>query len=189
MKIFFHKTASATSFSANVAYIDGSIKFQLQQYSYSQWILQSFSLSLFMFLLWKQPLVFLETTVSELSVRERKLKVWTKSLKSVQVNQSVAKLLAFSLQLNQKWTASPVSFKNFVYFLRALFNDCFSYKLIFFLAWCKSGTRNLATLGPGTRDLSPPQNLKVGPTTLLKFKSGTPGPPSKFKMLTSLTFL
>ena len=32
---------------------------------------------------------------------------------------------------------------------------------------------------PGTRE--PPQSLKVGPGTSLKFKSGTPEPPSKFK--------
>ena len=36
-------------------------------------------------------------------------------------------------------------------------------------AWCKSGTR---TSGPGIRD--PPQSLKGGPRTPLKFKSGTP---------------
>ena len=35
---------------------------------------------------------------------------------------------------------------------------------------------------PGTRDPGPPQNLKVGPGTLLKFKSGTPGPPSNLKV-------
>ena len=44
------------------------------------------------------------------------------------------------------------------------------------LAWCKGGTR---TRGPGTPD--PPQSLKVGPETPLKFKNGTPGPLSKFK--------
>ena len=43
------------------------------------------------------------------------------------------------------------------------------------MAWCKSGTR---TPGPGTLD--PPQNLKMGPGTPLKFESVTPGPPSKF---------
>ena len=32
----FHKTVSATSSSADVVYTDGSIKFQLHQYSYSQ---------------------------------------------------------------------------------------------------------------------------------------------------------
>ena len=40
-------------------------------------------------------------------------------------------------------------------------------------AWYKKGTR---TPGPG-----PPQSLKVGPGTPLKFKSGIAGPPSKFK--------
>ena len=39
------------------------------------------------------------------------------------------------------------------------------------------GPRDLGILGSGTRD--PPQSLKVGPETPLKFKSGTPGPPSK----------
>ena len=39
-------------------------------------------------------------------------------------------------------------------------------------AWCKSGTR---TPGSGTQDT--PQNLKVGPLTPLRFKSGTLGPP------------
>ena len=39
------------------------------------------------------------------------------------------------------------------------------------------------TSGPGTWD--PPQSLKVGLETLLKFKSGIPGPPSKFKGRTS----
>ena len=33
--------------------------------------------------------------------------------------------------------------------------------------------------GPGTQE--PPQSLKVGPGTPLKFKIGTLGPPSKFK--------
>ena len=33
---------------------------------------------------------------------------------------------------------------------------------------------------PGTQD-ELPQSLKVGPGTTLKFKRGTPGPPSKFK--------
>ena len=49
-------------------------------------------------------------------------------------------------------------------------------KTQFFPAWCKSGTM---TLGPETRD--PPQSLKVGTGTHLKFKSGTPGPLSKFE--------
>ena len=42
-------------------------------------------------------------------------------------------------------------------------------------AWCKSGTRAPAS---GTQDT--PQSLKVGPLTLLRFKSGTfrPPPPS-----------
>ena len=35
---------------------------------------------------------------------------------------------------------------------------------------------------PGTRDPGTPQNLKVGPGTLLKFKSGTLGPPSNLKV-------
>ena len=43
-------------------------------------------------------------------------------------------------------------------------------------AWCKSGTR---TKGPATRD--PPQSLKVGPGTPIKFKSGTPSPKFKSK--------
>ena len=47
-------------------------------------------------------------------------------------------------------------------------------------AWCKSRSR---IPGPGTRD--PPQSLKVGPITSLKFKSGTPGLSSKFKSWTS----
>ena len=34
---------------------------------------------------------------------------------------------------------------------------------------------------PGTRDPGPPSKFKVGPGTLLKFKSRIPGPPSKFK--------
>ena len=110
MKIFFHKTASATSFSANKVYIDRSIKFQLLQYSYSKWIflifhlvIQSISLFILMFLLRKQPLVFLKITVSVLNVRDR-------------------------CNFTKKWTTSPVSFKNFVYFLRAPFNGCFSYQ-------------------------------------------------------------
>ena len=37
----------------------------------------------------------------------------------------------------------------------------------------------LGTVGPGTRQ--PNQDLKVGRKTPLKFKSGTPGLPSKFK--------
>ena len=40
----------------------------------------------------------------------------------------------------------------------------------------KSGSQE-----PGPRDPRPPQNLKVGPRNPLKFKSGTRGPPSKFK--------
>ena len=45
-------------------------------------------------------------------------------------------------------------------------------------AWCNSGTRTPGrkTSGPG-----PPQSLKVGPGTLLKFRRGTPGSHSKFK--------
>ena len=34
---------------------------------------------------------------------------------------------------------------------------------------------------PGTQD-ELPQSLKVGPGTTLKFKRGTPGPPSKLKV-------
>ena len=34
---------------------------------------------------------------------------------------------------------------------------------------------------PGAQDWNPPQSLKVGPGTPLKFKSGTPGPLLKFK--------
>ena len=45
------------------------------------------------------------------------------------------------------------------------------------LAWCKSGTR---THGPGES----PQSLKVEAGTPVKFKSGTPGPTSKFKRRT-----
>ena len=48
-------------------------------------------------------------------------------------------------------------------------------------AWFKSGTR---TQKPGTLG---PQSLKVGPGTLLKFESGTPGPSSKFKSGTLIT--
>ena len=47
--------------------------------------------------------------------------------------------------------------------------------------------RHGVKVGPGPRDLGtrdPPQSLKVGPGTLLKFKSGTLGPPSKFKSRT-----
>ena len=61
-------------------------------------------------------------------------------------------------------------------------SDCFGYDFWsnktheWVTAWCKSGT---GTLGPATRD--PPQSLKVGPGTSLKFKSGTPEPPSKFR--------
>ena len=43
----------------------------------------------------------------------------------------------------------------------------------------ESGTQDLGTLGLGTWD--PPQSLKVGHRTPLKFKRGTPGPTSKFK--------
>ena len=62
------------------------------------------------------------------------------------------------------------------------------------MAWYKSGTKALGLgysglwdPGPRTRDL--PQSLKVGPRTPLKFKSGTPGPSSKFKSGTLLIFL
>ena len=34
---------------------------------------------------------------------------------------------------------------------------------------------------PGTRDLGSPSKFKSGTRDPLKFKSGTPGPPSKFK--------
>ena len=53
---------------------------------------------------------------------------------------------------------------------RILFQS--SKKMYLTWAWCKSGTR---TPGSGTQDT--PQNLKVGPLTLLRFKSGTLGPP------------
>ena len=46
--------------------------------------------------------------------------------------------------------------------------------------WCKNWQlRHGVKVGPGPRDL--PQSLKVGPGTPLKFKSGTPVPPSKFQ--------
>ena len=41
------------------------------------------------------------------------------------------------------------------------------------------GPRDPGPWDPRTRD--PPQTLKVGPGTPLKFKSGTAGPPSKFE--------
>ena len=41
------------------------------------------------------------------------------------------------------------------------------------------GLQNLGSRDSGTRD--PPQSLKVGPGTSLKFKRGMPRPPSKFK--------
>ena len=44
------------------------------------------------------------------------------------------------------------------------------------------GPRDLGPRDPGTLDLGPPRSLKVGPGTLLKFKSGTTGPPSKFNI-------
>ena len=49
------------------------------------------------------------------------------------------------------------------------------------MAWCKSETRTLGfgASRQGTKD--PPQNLKVGPGTALKFKSEVSGPPSRFK--------
>ena len=43
----------------------------------------------------------------------------------------------------------------------------------------RPGPRDPGPRDPGTRN--PPQSLKVGRETPLKFKSGTPGPPSKFK--------
>ena len=54
-----------------------------------------------------------------------------------------------------------------------LFNEC---RLM-----NKTTQRHGVKVGPGPRTLDPPQNLKLGPGTLLKFKSGTPGLPSKFK--------
>ena len=36
-------------------------------------------------------------------------------------------------------------------------------------------------MGQGPRDPGPPPSLKMRPGTSLKFKSGIPGPPSKFK--------
>ena len=45
------------------------------------------------------------------------------------------------------------------------------------MAWCKSGTR---TPGPGTQD--PPQSLKVGLGTPLKFKSETQDPLQSLKV-------
>ena len=50
-----------------------------------------------------------------------------------------------------------------------------------FLTWYKSGTRSPGSGTSGSWDSGPPQSLRVGPGTLLKFKSGAPGPPSKFK--------
>ena len=44
------------------------------------------------------------------------------------------------------------------------------------------GPRDLESRHPGNWDLGPPQNLNLEPgTPSLKFKSGTPGPPSKFE--------
>ena len=43
------------------------------------------------------------------------------------------------------------------------------------------GPRFVGPQDPGTWDPGPPQSLKVGPGTPLKFKSGTPGLSSKFK--------
>ena len=51
-----------------------------------------------------------------------------------------------------------------------------SKKFILGAAWCKSGTR---TPAPRTQD--PHQNLKVGPGTPLKFKSGSQGPLQNLK--------
>ena len=57
--------------------------------------------------------------------------------------------------------------------------------LQFFKTWCKRHgdqdprTWDLSTLEPETWD--PPQSLKVGPGTPLKFKSGSSGSNSKFK--------
>ena len=49
------------------------------------------------------------------------------------------------------------------------------------MAWYKSetSTPGFGASGKGTKD--PPQSLKVGPGTHLKFKSEVSGPPSKFK--------
>ena len=71
-----------------------------------------------MFLLQKQPLGFLKITESLNKILE----------KCPGRSQSVAKLQAFSLQLYQKCAILLLSFRNFVYFLRAPFNDCFSYQ-------------------------------------------------------------
>ena len=48
------------------------------------------------------------------------------------------------------------------------------------------GPRDSGPWDPGTRE--PPQSLKVGPGTPLKFKSETLGPPSKFKSGTPSPF-
>ena len=51
-------------------------------------------------------------------------------------------------------------------------------------ACCKSWSRIPGPWYPVTQDLGPPQRLKVGPGTPIKFKSVTPVPLSKFKIRT-----
>ena len=49
---------------------------------------------------------------------------------------------------------------------------------------CYTSKRHGVKVGPGPRDpgpQDPPQSLKMGPETPLKFTCGTPGPSSKFK--------
>ena len=46
------------------------------------------------------------------------------------------------------------------------------------------GPRDLGPRDPGTRDPRPPSKFKSGTRDHLKFKSGTPGPPSKIKSRT-----
>ena len=52
--------------------------------------------------------------------------------------------------------------------------------LIHPIVWCKGRTTGPRPRDRGTRDRRPPQSLKVGPGTTLKFKNGTPGPPAHY---------
>ena len=74
-----------------------------------------------------------------------------------------------------------VSPSHFVYgFSRKMLLILYSINWRNFISWLLHGVK----VRPGPRDLrtrDPPQSLKVRPETSLKFKSGTPGPPSKFK--------
>ena len=50
------------------------------------------------------------------------------------------------------------------------------------------GPRDFGTLGPGTRDPEPPLKFESGTRDPLRFKVGTPGPPSKCKNGTPCAF-